>query len=589
MKNKISHLVLLVIAAIAMPLSSCKKYLDLAPTSTFDEAYVFSTVPGATSAVYGVYSAMAVIYGGGVVGLTALDNDEFVNNISNTSAADDAARYGATPQNSSVGSQFSQLYAGIERANICIKDIPKMDQYNNGSATDKAQVQRLYGEALTLRAQFYYELIVNWGDIPAPFVPAIDLPDPKLGKTDRDVIYDHILDDLKIAEDIVPWRNDAGVTVDERITKGTVKGLRARIAMQAGGYSLRKSKLMERRSDYLKYCQIARDECYGIMQRPDKHSLNPDFKSVFKDAVLSGKIESHGEVLFEVAYGAGAYGRIGYKDGNRYYIPGIATILGGGNVRCLPTYFYSYNPLDTRRDVSICTYYGNPDGTIAVQKLLDLVDGKYRTTWLTPQPTSNNQYLGTNWYLMRFSDALLLFAEAENELHNGATPDAIAAFEQVRKRGFKGNESQIGVTPTAKVDFLTAIQNERHFELGGEGIRKYDLIRWNLLGTKLVQSRADLAAMLAYTAPFNTLPKTLWYKTGTTEPIYGNSFYSPTPVGAVPAGYLAVSWLAGMTQYAGYTTNLGKYFVANHSELFPLPQAAIDGNPNLHQDYGYGN
>jgi hypothetical protein len=587
MKNKISFLILLVIAAIAMPLSSCKKYLDLAPTSTFDEAYVFSTIPGATSAVYGVYSAMAVAYGGGVIGLTALDNDEFINNISNTSAPDDATRYGATPQNSSVGSQFSQLYAGIERANICIKDIPKMAQYINGTATDKAQVQRLYGEALTLRAQFYYELIVNWGDVPAPFVPAIDLPDPKLGKTDRDVIYDHILDDLKVAEDIVPWRNDAGVAVDERITKGAVKGLRARIAMQAGGYSLRKSKQMERRADYLKYYQIARDECYGIMQRPDKHALSPDFKSVFKDAVLSGKIESHGEVLFEVAYGAGAYGRIGYKNGNKFYVSGVTTLLGSGNVRCLPTYFYSYNPLDTRRDVSICTYYGNADGTITVQRLLDLVDGKYRTTWLTPQPTSSNQYLGTNWYLMRFSDVLLLFAEAENEIHNGATPEAIAAFEQVRKRGFKGNETQIGVTPTAKDNFLTAIQNERHFELGGEGIRKYDLIRWNLLGTKIVQTRADLAAMLAYTAPFNTLPKALWYKTGTTEPVYANSFYAPTPAGSAPAGYVGVNWLLGMTQYAGYTTNLAKYFVPNHSELYPLPQAAIDGNPNLQQDYGY--
>ncbi|MCH5716642.1 RagB/SusD family nutrient uptake outer membrane protein [Niabella hibiscisoli] len=94
-------------------------------------------------------------------------------------------------------------------------------------------MQRLYGEALTLRAQFYFELIRNWGDVPASFIPSIDQPNLFLEKTDRDVIYDSLIADLKRAEDLVPWRTE--VSSDERITKGAVKALRARLALYSGG------------------------------------------------------------------------------------------------------------------------------------------------------------------------------------------------------------------------------------------------------------------------------------------------------------------------------------------------------------------
>ncbi len=70
---------------------------------------------------------------------------------------------------------------------------------------------------------------------------------------------------------------------NERITKGAAKALRAKIALFRGGYSLRnETKTMERRPDYLKYYEIARDECAGIMERRDQHDLNPDFTNIWK-------------------------------------------------------------------------------------------------------------------------------------------------------------------------------------------------------------------------------------------------------------------------------------------------------------------
>jgi hypothetical protein len=462
-----------------------------------------------------------------------------------------------------------------------------MEGYTKGSASEQKELKRLHGEALTLRAQFYLEIIRNWGDVPAPLVPSIDLASTFLAKTDRDSIYDHLLNDLKVASNLVPWRKE--VPMDERITKGAVKGLRARMALYRGGYSLRRlSNQMERRADYLTYYQIARDECNDIMQRRDQHTLNSSFESVFKDNIDAHQIEPNGEVLFEVAMGGAngeADGKIGYYDGPRFYVNGGGAQLGNSSIRVVPVYFYAFDSFDLRRDVTTASYYNNANGTKAVQTLLNMTSGKFRADWITnPVPSSAVQYLGINWPLIRFSDILLMFAEAENELNNGPTPAAKLAYEEVRKRGFKGNESKMGITPSTKTAFFNAIVNERYFEFGGEGIRKYDLIRWNLLGAKINEARDIYSKMLNKVAPYDKLPQSMYYKTGVNTVIYANSLYQPAPA-ATPAGYTKVAWVSSITQ--AFVTNLAQLFQPNHTELMPIPQQSIDANRNLTQDYGY--
>ena len=58
------------------------------------------------------------------------------------------------------------------------------------------EVRNLCDRILWRTKQFYFDLIKNWGDVPAQFVPSADMPTLVIAKTDRDVIYDHILDDL---------------------------------------------------------------------------------------------------------------------------------------------------------------------------------------------------------------------------------------------------------------------------------------------------------------------------------------------------------------------------------------------------------
>ena len=115
-----------------------------------------------------------------------------------------------------------------------------MDHYTKGSESDKKELRRLHGEALTLRAQFLFELIRNWGDVPASFIPAYTLSELFIPASNRDSTYDHLIADLAIAKDLVPWRTE--VPRNERITKGAVKALSAKLALFRGGYSLRRNQ-----------------------------------------------------------------------------------------------------------------------------------------------------------------------------------------------------------------------------------------------------------------------------------------------------------------------------------------------------------
>lgn len=589
MKTRYFYKWMVCVVLATAALSSCKRYLEVEPVSSFGSDYIFDNVVNAQKAVLGAYASLTGDNGYGIrISMYYPYDEDNMMGQGGTPYPDnerrDIAHYTATAANTQLAAPFNQLYAGIERANICIYNIPKMNAYTNGTDADKKELRRLHGEALTLRAQFYLELIRNWGDLPAQFQPSSLETDLFKAKTDRDSIYDKLLVDLAEAATLLPWRTE--VAADERITQGAARALRARIALYRGGYSLRRSRQMVRGSNHKAYYQIAKDECDAIMKRPDQHKLNPSYQAVFKDFLCAHRLEPNGEVIWEVAMGGGSSAlgdsKLGYYNGPRW------NNIGNSALTILPNYFYMFDSTDTRRDVTVAPYNINQNGTIAGRTLQTLLDGKFRRDWITNPVvlTSNAQYFGVNWPMIRFSDVLLMFAEADNELNNGPTAAARAAFEQVRLRAYGGNAALIGATPTTYQGFFDAIVKERALEFGSEGIRKYDLIRWNLLEQKLNETKTLLAVMAARSAaPWNTYPTTMYFRTGQTTLQWAGSFYRPT-VTPAPSGHTSVAWLG-----SGITSTILTYyavgFKAGKSELLPIPQASIDANPRLTQDYGH--
>lgn len=613
------------VLCVFLLLGSCKKYLDQKPITDVSTEVVFKDVNSTFKALAGVYSRLVGDAGYGIrVSLYyPLDNDEMQGP---TGAADndrrDIARYSATSGNAQITNPFNQMFQGIEYANICIANIPKMDMYTNGTDQEKKKLQRMYGEALTLRAQFYLEAIRNWGDLPAHFQPASELAlaTPFPLRVDRDSLYNQILNDLKTAEDLVPWKSEVtsiGDQVDERITKGAVRGLRARIALFRGGYALRQTGGMQRRADYLTYYQIARDECNAIINS-GQHGLNPSFRALWKDQVCAHAInDPHGELMFQ----ASAIGLTGAEDTKLGYYNGPrVNNLGNSSVNPLPSYIYLFDSTDQRRDVTVTPYFTALNGTRIGQAITNLTDGKYRRDWITNpsfSPTNAVQYFSLKWQILRFSDVLLMFAEAENEINGGPTAAAYNALNMVRRRGYGKPINTADVTVDipaglSKSDFFKAIVRERALELGGEGIRKYDLIRWNLLGTAITESRANMNRMAAVTAMVNptymagypsycltnNLPIRMYVINNTTSDnsnmsinggMYFNSLYK-TASSSTPSGTTSTNWLTSAINAAGTNSPAGRYatgFVTGKGELLPIPQPARDANINLTQNPGY--
>ncbi len=618
MRNKyITQIIATAFICLLLGTGGCKKYLDQTPITEVSEELVFKDVASTYKAIAAVYSRLVGDAGYGIrLSLYyTVDTDEAQGP---TGAADndrrDIARYSATPGNAQITNPFNQLFQGIEYANLCIENIPKMDMYTNGSENDKKKLQRMHGEALTLRAQFYFEAIRNWGDLPAHFAPAYVVTQttqfPK--RVTADSLYNQILEDLKKAATLVPWRNELtsiGDQVDERITKGTVKGLRARIALFRGGYKLGQTGGMQRNSDYLTYYQIARDECSEIIAS-GQHNLNPAFKALWKDQVCARAIaDPDGELMFQASatgLNAVADTKLGYYNGPR------VNNFGNNSVNPLPSYFYLFDSTDLRRDVTVCSYYTSTAGIRTGQAITNLNDGKYRRDWISNPvvaPTDAIQYFGLKWQIFRYSDVLLMYAEAENEL-NGPTATAYNAVNAVRRRGFgrpigTPNAAIDAPAGLSKTDFFKFIVRERSLELCGEGTRKYDLIRWNLLGTAINEAKANMIKMSTNTAMVNptymagyptycistTLPARMFFYSNTTSDVntigglYFNSLYRTSP-GSTPAGTTSSTWLSAAIN----TTAVSRYasgFISGKGELLPIPQPARDANFNLTQNPNY--
>ena len=581
--------ILLVLGVILLIIPACDDYFERDPVSSFAPVNVFTNADYTRQTIIGIYQLMTRDegYSKRISMYYGVDTD-----IAMCSGSDldngrrDIARYTCSPGNEEIEKPWNNLYKGIERANICIANIPESPLYNNGTEEEQSDMKRMHGEALTLRALHYYELVRNWGDVPFVTIPSKAGDDFNRPKTDRDTIYKNIINDLLLAETLVPWRSE--VALDERITKGTVKGLLARICLARGGYSLRReSNQMERRNDYLDYYRIARDQCREIILSGE-HSLNPDYEDVFRTHCEGALDTEYGESMWEVAMGLGVSGEVCYYIGSK---SDDDSRYGKGNpgLLALPTYYLSFDSLDKRRDVTIAIYEIDGDNMRLLRSFSDINMAKWRREWMDPLNPGTAKYTGVNWVLMRYSDVLLMFAEAENELNQNPTAEAIYAFRLVRERAFNPDEDKMPQIPTDYQGFFNALVQERAWELGGECLRKFDLIRWNLVEAKIAEMKDNMNKLYNNEPPYENIPKIVVWRNEGEELDILNLF---TPMDSAALADRDMEYWPNETQWADnilpdYVDLIARFFTPDSRELLPIHNKIIDANNRLQNDYGY--
>ena len=503
-KNIAKSIIRIMLIGSVLISPSCKKWLNEKPQSQFAASTFFANENEAYMATMGVYEVMSSTQTYGFNISMVFDIDTDIAQMSGADFSNDPrviAHYGVTPVHGYLLQAWSMLYKGIDRANLVIQQVPIMSQFTNGTATEKTDLKRMLAEAKFLRGFYYAELSRLFGDVPMKLKPTQASDDLQLPRTDRMVVYTQVIKDMTEAIDDIPWASQK--TSDERLSKGAVKGILARVALFAGGYSLRQNGQMERPANYKDYYNIALQQTKDIMASGE-HILNVSYEQIFRNQcklVLEPK-----ENMFEVAF----YNSSGASANSSWIGTWNAPVADAGNPYGRANSFYkttalfqkSYQAGDLRRDVAVCTYKidakGNQVPLTTGRQDETWSPGKWRRDWQGSSPKDLNN-TDINWCVLRYADILLMRAEAENEINEGPSPDAYNAINMVRRRAYGKPLTSADATADLsaglnKSTFLDRIKQERAWELCFEGMRKADLIRWNILGPSLRLAQAALKA-----------------------------------------------------------------------------------------------
>lgn len=505
-------------------LASCgDNLLDTQSPSSLDDATIFSIYDLAEGTINNIYTYYGEQnYRARFWCYYGMNTDiEWLNGSDNGDDKANMANYNTLPTNSQLNiadakEPWSNIYAGIEKANLAIQGLKTY------ADMEDPNMMQLYGEALTLRAMAYVDLINTWGDVPARFEP-ISAETANIPRTDRDVIYKQIIQDLQKAENLCAWPAAEGVTsTTERINRAFVKGLLARTCMQAAGYALRSDGENRLSTDpeltKEKLYPIALQACKDVMDQEANGlvALESDYEEIFRKN-CEDVIASRGESLWEVPYANSptARGRMVYTFGIKHDAKDSFVGTGqGGQVGPVPSFFFDFAVGDKRRDVT-CVPYEWKKGVQTLNAVNKWCFGKMRYEWMTRGASITESDDGINKIYMRYADIILMRAELENELYGPA--NAAPYLKRIRERAFDPADWAVQVdqyvanASASKETMFNAIMDERAFEFGGEMLRKADLIRWGKLKEKMDEAKQKMRDLRSRTGKYADLNATLYY------------------------------------------------------------------------------
>jgi starch-binding outer membrane protein, SusD/RagB family len=580
--------------AMAFVLASCDNYLDAPTKSSLDESVIFSSPDLAKGALDGIKVPFAETnsYRGRFLPWYGMNTDtEWYNsseNVGNGQA--DLAVYATEPNNNQMNTDnnaWAKMYEGIERANICIRGLRTYGDPQPGT-----ELGYLLGEALTLRAVYYADLLKGWGDVVARFEP-ITTETLYLEKSSRDVIYKMLIADLEEASQLVPWPNASEATTSvERVNKAFVKGFRARLCLAASGYSQYPDGIRRSTDPDLsvaKMYAIAYQECLDVINSGTA-SLEASFENLWRK-LAQEKISAGGESLWEIPFSDGR-GRVFFTFAIRHTAVNQYTGQArGGQASPLPFMYYDYDLKDKRRDVTITPYDWTAVSGVARQQITNLSRwsmGKYRYEWMTRRVTSTNDD-GINQLYMRYAEVVMMAAETANELHGPAA--AAPYLKMIRKRAFDPADWPAKVEAyvdalNSKEAMFDAIVEEHKFEFCGEMLRKQALIRWNLLKVKLDEAKGKMYALRERTGEYADVPEKLYYRYADAEKLefYGLNRGEHDAVTGYESSivWVAPSRITDSKIQSIYARDPDKY------QFWPIWQVFLDNsNGKLKNDYGY--
>ncbi|MFV0470111.1 MAG: RagB/SusD family nutrient uptake outer membrane protein [Dysgonomonas sp.] len=462
--------------ALMLLTSSCSDLLNLDPEDFTAPETFYRNEKELDEALMAVYNPL-LQYGLNLSAFMPMGTDEAYSRES--SPPSQPYYYNFDAANSTILDVWKSLYLGIDRANALMENADQAD-------CDEAIIKRIKGEALFLRSYYHFLLVAYWGDVPLKLKSTKSPKDVHVPRTPAKTIYEQIIKDMESSVDMVADLSELGY--GGKVNKAAVKGILARVCLHAAG-----------RLNDASYYPKARSWAWSLIEEAKAngtYALNPDYKDVFIK-LMQDKYDIK-ECLFEVEFWGNTYSNeyrqvnqftsrfgtnftLDYKSEN-----GVSNARSNAIFQVTPTFYDTFEDGDLRRDWNTYDYsyksYNTLDKATVKPEFKFRLVGKYRREYEINLPvyTWGNS---TNFPLLRYSDVLLMFAEADNEVNGGTTVESLDAVNQVRRRAFGLDVNTVSakdVGSMSKTDFLKYIQDERLRELAFESHRKLDLIRWGI-------------------------------------------------------------------------------------------------------------
>lgn len=355
---------------------------------------------------------------------------------------DEVSRFSFTAENAAFNGLWTYAYEGIYRTNLAI------DKLSDPTVITQAGISadlgnRMLGEALFLRAYYYFELVTNFGDVPLLTKPLTSFEEAYevAKRVPQDQIWEQIDADLQQAGQLLPDAKHAVETEPWRVSIGAVLALEAKAALFAEKWQqvLHKVEALEQKGYF---------------------SLNNNYF----DSFSNGKEFTDQEVIFAYNHTQGTLP----NNGNS-----IGSLLGWGFLAPTDDFVASFEANDPRLEYTV-----DVESRLAY-KLMGELNAANRGNGDAP----------TNKILIRWADVLLWKAEAY--LETGAYAETIGLINEIRTRArntvtVDGGHAPAGTLPARNVQesdpavIKTWLMHERRSELGFENHRFSDLRRWKV-------------------------------------------------------------------------------------------------------------
>ncbi len=460
MKNIIKEIRLLPLALIVSMLiggTSCKNVLDEEVYSFISKENFYQNANDAEAAIYGIYNRLTNenVYGRWYFDLIHLTDDQVTIHRNPLFIQMDDFNYAA--DHAYIEDLWTGLYSVINTANVCIGRIPSIDM-------DEDTKNSYVAEARCIRASIYFTLVRLWGSVPLSLEEVGDEASANISMGTVDNIYDAIIEDLEYAEENLPATRES--CDFGRVTKGAAKALLTDVLLTREEWSDAAAKAKE------------------IIDM-GQYSLLDNFEDIF-----SIDNEVNDEIIYSIVFD-------GVNQGN--WMASFSHAGGTDNAMCyLGAQVWE---VDTQSDMWLNWSNNDPRKQITVSDEYLSRDGTYKSVYNTsrpyPQfgkwnaPDETAHYLcPLNPIIYRYSDVLLMYAEALSQANNGPNDNAYEAINMVRRRGYGQPTGQVSAydlqTGLSAIAFRDSVIKERSYEFVVEGKRLFDLMRTGLFPKILI-------------------------------------------------------------------------------------------------------